>query len=169
MNPIPHGKISRLPHHIREQVHSRLRDHQTGANIIAWLNSLPEVNLVLDASFGGSPLTERNLSSWKQRAHRAWLIEQSALAEASRFVAQSRELAQAGQGTVTDHLASFVAARYAVATRRLGDDVDEGEHMKRLRTLCRDVVDLRRRDQYAEWLRLQRQRLELSHPSTPNQ
>jgi hypothetical protein len=165
--PHPSGKISGLPHHIREQVHSRLRDGQSGGQIVAWLNSLPEVNALLASAYGGRPISPQNLSEWKIRAHTSWLLRQDALAQAPRLLAQSRQLSQAGQGEITDHLATVVAASYALATERLADVADAGPHWRFLRELCRDVVGLRRRDQSAQWLRLQSLQMGISPPNLP--
>ena len=167
MKKSPHGKIARLPHHIREQIHSRLRQGERAKPILAWLNSLPEVQQILAASFGSRPIDDGNLSEWKQRSHRLWLIEQTALTEVSRFLSDSRSSAQAGQGAVTDSLATFLSAQYAVAARMLGDDASEVEHWKLLRALCHDVVGLRRGDHNAQRLRLQQQRLALRQPTPP--
>ncbi|MGD1086707.1 MAG: hypothetical protein ABSA47_18370 [Verrucomicrobiota bacterium] len=160
MNATHNGKISRLPHHIREQVHTRLRDGQPGKHIVAWLNSIPEVHQVLAASFAGRPISEANLTQWKKRAHRDWLLEQAALGESSRFVSESRQLAQAGQGAITDHLAVFVAARYAVARQRLS--AEERLQWKFLRAFCHDVVSLRRGDHSLQRMRLQRDQMGLT-------
>jgi len=167
----PHGKISRLPHHLREQIHLRLRDGQKGQQIVAWLNSNPEVLPILAADFAGRLITEPNLSEWKKRHHPAWLHQQDALAQAGRFMADSRELAQAGEGAVTDNLATFVASHYALAILKPPADADASEHFKRLRALCHDVTALRRREQSADWLRLNLERLQFQQskraPQTP--
>ncbi|MGA2555115.1 MAG: hypothetical protein ABSG04_02450 [Verrucomicrobiota bacterium] len=154
------GKISSLPHHIREQVHSRLRDGELGTHIVLWLNSLAEVRQALAAASDGRPITGPNLSEWKKRHHPAWLLQQAALAQSAHFLAQSSRLAQAGQGNVSDHLAAFLATRYALATRQLAGQMDERQHFKLLRALSHDVAGLRRGDHRAEHLRLERQRLE---------
>jgi hypothetical protein len=162
-------KIARLPHQIREEIHHRLRDHQPGEEIVSWLNSLPEAKTGLALACGGRPITQNNLSQWKKHAHPAWLLEQDALAEARRFITDSRQLAQAGQGGITDHLATFVAAHYALAVRRLGGAAGEKEHWKLLRVLCRGVGVLRRGDQSAERPRLQRQSQEIPRAFSPDQ
>ena len=156
----PSGKISRLPHPIREQINVRLRNREPGKPIVAWLNSTSEVKAVLAVQFGGRPISERNLSEWKKRNHPAWLLQQAALDQTAHFLADSRQLAQAGQGALTDHLAAFVASRYALAVRQLEDEVNESEHWRLLRNLCQDVAGLRHGDQEAERLRLERERLQ---------
>ena len=60
------GKIARLPRALREQVNCRLLDGQPGTEIVAWLNELPEVKDTLARDFGGRPVSEQNLTDWKQ-------------------------------------------------------------------------------------------------------
>ena len=81
----------------------------------------------------------------------------------------TRQLAEAGEGTVADNLATFVAAQYAQATLQLPDDADPDDHWNRLRALCRDVVGLRRSDQRAEWLRINRERLQMQQSKITHQ
>ena len=123
---------------------------------------------MLAASFGGHPISETNLTRWKTRAHRAWLLEQAALGESRRFVSESRQLSQAGQGAITDHLATFVAASYALARQRLSGE--ERLQWKYLRAFCHDVAILRRGDHCVQRMRLQRDELEFKAAvcQTPN-
>ena len=69
------------------------------------------------------------------------------------------ELQGEGRPALTDTLAQWVAARYAVATRQV---VQAGgaEGWRALRELCADIVELRRGDHYAERLRLERDQLD---------
>ncbi|HXR08752.1 MAG TPA: ATP-binding protein, partial [Candidatus Acidoferrum sp.] len=152
----PNGKISRLPHPVREQIHRHLLDGHRSKQIVASLNATPEVQQLLAAEFAGHPISQANLSQWKKRNHPGWLLQQAALSEASRFISESRQLANAGEGTVTDNLATFVAAQYAVASSQLGDEANPDAKWKRLRALCHDVVALRRGDQLAQRLDLKR-------------
>ncbi len=59
------GKIARLPHELREELNRRLQDGEPGAELVGWLNELPEVQTVLAEHFAGRPITEQNLSEWK--------------------------------------------------------------------------------------------------------
>jgi len=62
---------------------------------------------------------------------------------------------------LTEKLAPWLVARYFVAARALLTENGEVD-WKLLRELCNDVVALRRGDQNAEWLRLERERLRLA-------
>ena len=47
------SKIARLPRGIREQLNSRLDQGEEGTSLVAWLNSLPEVQSTLASHFDG--------------------------------------------------------------------------------------------------------------------
>jgi hypothetical protein len=73
-------------------------------------------------------------------------------------------------GPLTDTLALWLAARYALATRALAAQPGP-EHWRRLREFCADVVELRRGDHSAQRLQIERERLEYrrspNEPSPP--
>ena len=66
------GKIARLPLSIRDQLNRRLLDNEPGPSLLAWLNSLPEVQALLAADFASQPISPANLSHWKGGAYRDW-------------------------------------------------------------------------------------------------
>jgi hypothetical protein len=71
------GKIGRLPKEIRNQLARGIGDGIPGVRLVAWLNSLPEVQAILQSDFGGQPIKEQNLSKWKTRGYPDWLQEQA--------------------------------------------------------------------------------------------
>ena len=97
----------------------------------------------------------------------AWLLQQAALSQSTRFISQSRQFALAGEGALTDNLAAYVAAQYALATFQSEDEPDPAASWKKLRALCHNVVALRRGDHLAQRLQLQRQRLPMPPAKTP--
>jgi len=155
------GKIARLPRDIREQLNRRLQDGERGTDLAAWLNRLPETQTARSPESGGNRFSEQDLSAWEQGGHRDWLAQQAALAQVRQLAAEVAELQPAGEGALTDTLAGFLSAQYVVAAKAAvrqaaGDAVD----LKTLQALCGDVVALRRGDQNAEWLRLEREKLD---------
>src|SRR4051812_10033601 len=66
------GKIARLPRSVRDELNCRLDEGQEGVELVAWLNQHPEVQRVMAASFAGRPITEGNLTEWKQRGFVEW-------------------------------------------------------------------------------------------------
>ena len=154
------GKIARLPRALRHQLNTRLHDGEPGPRLLEWLNGLPEVQAVLAAEFEGRPINAQNLSDWKRGGYREWVVQQEALELAQRLGEDAEELQTEGRPPLTDSLARWLAARYAVATREVA--AAEGpEGWRLLRELCGDIVELRRGDHSAERLRIERERLEL--------
>lgn len=71
------GKIARLPFEVRGELNIRIRDGQTGPEILTWLNKRPEVQLRIAQLFAGKPVTSQNLSEWRYGGYREWLASQS--------------------------------------------------------------------------------------------
>jgi hypothetical protein len=55
-----------LPKHIREQLAGRIDNGEQGKDLVEWLNGLPAVQEVLEEQFAARPISEQNLSEWKQ-------------------------------------------------------------------------------------------------------
>ena len=72
-NPKRNGKIAHLPETIQEQLNCRLYDNQPARVLIEWLNGLPDVQAVMARHFGGRPLSEQNISEWRQGGYKEWL------------------------------------------------------------------------------------------------
>jgi hypothetical protein len=155
------GKIARLPGPIREQINLRLQNGENGRDIIAWLNSNDEVKAVLANEFGGHEINDENLSQWKHGGYHDWELLQAALAETGRIVSEGMELDKIGDKALADKLAVWLLGRYAVATRKLIENENDPAAWKLLREVCHDLVALRRGDHFAEWLRIDREKLEL--------
>jgi hypothetical protein len=160
MNPTRNGKIARLPRVVRQELNRRLDDGEQGKKLVAWLNALPEVQAIVAAEFGGKPIREQNLSEWKQGGYRDWVAQQEALEMVERLGEDAAEWDGEGRAPITDTLALWVAARYAVATRRVTEAGDV-EGWRLLREMCGDIVELRKGDHSAERLQIDRERLAL--------
>lgn len=68
------GKIARLPHSIRQELNTRLRDGFSGTDILQWVNELPEARSILADQFGGEPIKPQNLTDWRQGGYNDWLL-----------------------------------------------------------------------------------------------
>lgn len=162
------GKIARLPRGLRDELNRRLADGEPGARLAAWLNALPEVQALLARDFAGRPVSEQNLSEWKQGGFRDWLARQDALDQARELAADASELAAATDGRLADHLAIVVTARYAAALAGWDGEATEDfrRRLRALRGLCQDIVELRRGDHSAARLKMERERLEREREKT---
>lgn len=69
------GKIAKLPDHIREQLNTRLRNGEPIVRLVAWLNTLPEVQATLAQHFSGRPIKRQNLAEWKEHSYKQWLVK----------------------------------------------------------------------------------------------
>src|ERR1700677_583058 len=70
------GKIGHLPYEIRCQLARGIQEGVPGIRLVAWLDSLPEVQTILLEDFGGRPINQQNFSKWKIRGYPDWLQEQ---------------------------------------------------------------------------------------------
>lgn len=157
MNTTRRGKIARLPRAVRQELNRRLADGEEGKKLVAWLNGLPEVRAIVAGEFGGQPIREQSLSEWRKGGHRDWLAQQEALEVAERLGEDVAEWNTEGRPPLTDALAFSLAARIAVAMRRVAETGGE-EGWKMLHELFSDVIGLRRGDHSAARLRLERER-----------
>src|SRR4026207_582288 len=67
-----HGKIARLPRHLREEINRRLDTNQSGVEILSWINSQAEARQVFDNQFGGKAINLQNLSNWRRAGFYEW-------------------------------------------------------------------------------------------------
>ena len=161
------GKIARLPRSVRDELNRRLDEGEPGKKLVAWLNALPEVQAIVAAEFDGKPIREQNLSEWKQGGYRDWQAQQEALEIAERLSEDAAEWAREDRAPLTDTLAHWLAARYAVTTRRVAETGGR-EGWRLLREMCGDIMELRKGDHSAERLRIDRKRLELEKAKSTN-
>jgi hypothetical protein len=165
---IRNGKIARLPREIRDELNRRLADGEQGGTVLAWLNTLPEVQAVLAREFGGVPVSKQNLSEWRAGGFVEWQSRQDMLEQTRELAADAREISAATDGKLTDHLATVLAARYAAALSGWDGEVDEPfrRKLRVLRGLCQDIVELRRGDHSGARLEMEQDRLEREKEKT---
>jgi len=154
------GKIARLPRELREQVNHQLDDGRPGMEIVEWLNKQPEVIVLVRREFGGRPIREQNLSEWKKGGYREWQLQQAALEIVPQVAAEAGELRAGGNGKLTDHMAVWLTAHLMAVVRRLAaSGLKDTAKWKLLHEACADLAALRRGDQNAEWMEIEREKL----------
>jgi hypothetical protein len=166
------GKIARLPATIREQINHRIENGHSGRDIVVWLNSLDEVKTALTPHFDNLEITDGNFSEWKLGGYRDWEARQWALAESQRVVEEAKEISEAGQGALADHLATWMLGQLVLATRRIMEKTEAGDTegaWKLAHELGSELVRLRRGDQNAQRLRLSQERMQLQRMKFENQ
>ena len=124
------GKIARLPFELRQKLNQRMRDGDPDIDLVAWLNSLPEVKAALDgASFGGAKksraqITAQNISEYRAGRYQHWLNDQDKVDRAQKLAELSYELAAASGGNVSESIVRVTAGKiYEALETATGDDV----------------------------------------------
>jgi hypothetical protein len=142
------GKIGRLSQARRDQLGQRIEDGVPGVEIINWLNQQPDVQQVLSDHFDGRPISEQNLSDWRQSGHLEWLRREAARHTMEDLADEAAEL----QDTTTLHRTFDQFALVLIAElHRLGMQLlaAETDPQKRWQCLCqliREFSKLRRLD-----------------------
>ena len=90
------GKIAHLPNGIRVQLNLRLLEGESGRELAAWLNALPAVQAILGAQFHGSPISEVNLTHWRQGGYLQWLTERECFDSARALAQGDADFAKTG-------------------------------------------------------------------------
>ena len=157
------GKIGRLPKSLRDQLGHRLEDGLAGPEILAWLNQLPEVQQILDDHFDGRPITEQNLSDWRQAGHLEWIRREEARQAIVGLAEQADDVNDlvGGRHLVDEFALVVVAEIHRLSRLLLSDEVDLEKRWKRLREINRELGQLRKQDHEASKLRLAEERCAL--------
>jgi len=155
------GKIARLPREMRDELNRRLSESEDGGALLRWLNDLPAVQAILAKEFGGAAVTKQNLYEWRTGGFVEWQARQEMLEQTRELAADAKELTEVTDGKLTDHLATVLAARYAVALSGWDGEADEAfrRKLRVLRGLCQDIVELRRGDHSGARLAMEQERL----------
>ncbi len=96
---------------LREELGRRMEDGQAGPELAEWLNSLPEVQAVLQEKFGGRPINEQNLSAWRLSGHVNWLRRQEARAGVAELIGDSNQMDDSvGDWSLGERLGTVLAA-----------------------------------------------------------
>ena len=87
------SKISRLPRSVRDDLNRRLDDGERGAAITTWLNAVPAVKKIIDRDYEGVPVSDQNLSVWRETGFFRYQEENTRLHELKERVAFSKKMA----------------------------------------------------------------------------
>jgi hypothetical protein len=155
------GKIARLSQCLREQLNRRIEDGELGRRLVKWLNSCDEVQETLDEHFDGRPITEQNLSEWKQGGFKDWQHHQETRALAREFLAEAEELEEEiGETPLTDHLTEIVALTLAQLLREAVNGEKGPAQRMAILEIARELARLRKQDHQMQRLRREQEILE---------
>lgn len=158
------GKIARLPRLVRDELNRRLDDGEPGHQLVAWLNAREDVQSLLAEHFGGRPINEPNLTAWREGGFRAWQAHRQLFDDAQLAAENAAEL-EADGSSLTGHLSTLLAARYATALANWDGEpgTPAAQRLQALSALRQDIATLRRGDYNAARLRLEQQRFDFEY------
>jgi hypothetical protein len=161
------SKIARLPRSVRNELNRRLDNGELGVAILDWLNGLEEVQRALGIAHGGRPVTEQNLSDWRNGGFQDWKRNQDACDWASRLSCRAGRIAdEAGLMPLSDSVAS-------IATLALGKRLEELTEVslsdqaarEEFLVLLKELTRIRLNDRKSARLRMSLQIFEKDHGS----
>ena len=155
------SKIGRLPNLIRNKLGTRLEDGVPGTEIVQWLNAQEEVQEVLNEYFKGRPITEQNLSEWRQTGHLDWLRRQEARQAVADLIDRSQDISEAvpDYQKLSHAFANIFAAQLArLATDLVESETDPEKKWQRLCEIHRELSRLRRDDDHATRTKIRQHR-----------
>ena len=155
------GKIARLPQPLREELNHRLGAVRTRfLNLADWLNGLPEVTDLLAAHFEGRPISEQNLSDWRNGGLVEWQLHRELLAGAADCAQASADYAACGVSA--KHFLAILNVHFAsnLQAQDGGPCGRARQNLRLLKYLYATVLSLRRSEQLDERFALDRERLE---------
>jgi hypothetical protein len=149
------GKIARLPKKIREELNQRMEEGCTGAKLAEWLNELPSVKKVLRELFKSQPISEQNLSQWRDGGYEDWLRHRETR-EQLRWAVERSEDVELDEGSeiMSERLARIVGAELAQHLQRLAHIDDPEERWRHLREISQELWRLRNATSYGDGVRL---------------
>jgi hypothetical protein len=152
------GKIARLPSHIRDELNHRLANGARGIDVVAWLNTLPEVQTIMAELFRGQPIRQQNLSEWRHGGYAEWSANRGDRAHWQDLLDHIEELSKErtleNGKDVTSHLGTLVVLELAQALDQLNRMEDSAERWKIFRRISLSLSRLRRDDCREERIRL---------------
>jgi len=157
------GKIARLPYTLRDELNQRLADGEPEKSLVAWLNNHPDVREVLDLHYGGRPVSEQNLSEWKQGGYEDWLRHQENLELARNAAGEADEIQGPGEPVpLSDRVSAVMIAELLRLLRAAASGAHPDSPAVRRETLqiIREWNGIRAGDHRAARLRMDQRRWE---------
>jgi hypothetical protein len=141
------GKIARLPQIVREELNRRLTDGEPGKRLVDWLNRQATVQAVLRSDFANRPISEQNLSEWKQGGFEDWRRHRETLAVAGRLLEEAEDLEELDNGGFgADRFAEMATVVIASLLQETGRMAEGPEKCRTTLAVVRELIQLRRAD-----------------------
>lgn len=147
------GKIARLPKSIREELNRRIDDGWQGAKLVGWLNELPEVRQILREQFNDEPITEPNLSRWREGGFKDWLRHRESREQLRWMIERGEDIHSQG-GDSAESMAQVATAELSTQLQQLTALKDPKERWKLFREFLQELWRLRTATSYRQSVEL---------------
>ena len=154
------SKIASLRKEIRDDLNQKLEEGEPGNQIVDWLNSQPEVQSVLRCQFQGNPITEQNLSDWRNGGFLDWQRAQESWAWMQQLGDEADELKERGFGAKISNWFGILMSAEMTSTARelIQAEPDPAKRWERLCDVYKQVSRLRRDDLASTHMRLRQEK-----------
>lgn len=163
----PKGKIGRLPFSVRMELHARKREGAPDVELLAWLNSLPEVHEALRGKrFGGKAhrveISDSNLSDYfrPNGPYAEWIKGQEKVEKVQQMSEFALRLANVTGGNISRAGVAIAAGQIIQALEAAADE-DRVKLAAAAAALCNADATATRADTDRQRLPLQRETVEL--------
>jgi hypothetical protein len=154
------SKIARLRKEIRNDMNHKLEDGECAKEVADWLNGQEEVQEMLRFYFKGNPISEQNLSEWRQSGFLEWQRVQESWSWMSQLGDEASELKDRGFGAkISEWFGVLMSVELTSTARELIQQENDPE--KRWERLCgvyKQVSKLRRDDYASTHARLRQEK-----------
>ena len=128
------------------------------AGIVAWANGLPGVKKVLERHFASQPITEDNLSRWRQGGYAGWLEQRATQEAVAGLSAACAGVDDGSAEQVSRHLSIVLSARLFVEIQKMSAMEEGPDKTAAWHRLVMACVELRRADFYGVKVRHDREK-----------
>ncbi|MDR3403163.1 MAG: hypothetical protein P4L99_11765 [Chthoniobacter sp.] len=142
------GKIGRLPQAIRQELNQRIADGEGAQQLVDWLNGLEPVRERLAEYHQGRPITEHNISDWKQGGFLDWQCHEECRGALRDFLEEAKELDKEmdSEDVLTERATKMVTVILLKLFRQAAVAESGPEQRKAVLEIARELARLRRGD-----------------------
>src|SRR6185369_5647759 len=161
LRKVRHSKVASLPRLVLDKLCQRLEDGQAAPEILAWVNSLPEVREMLERDFEGRSITPQNLSEWRTTGYVEWVRLHDVRDQVDWLHAHDVQMGEVVKDRMGERVARVYALELLASLRETLDTTKTP--LERFEGLCRgldQIKGLRQWDNQAARLVMQEERWE---------
>jgi hypothetical protein len=141
------SKIGRLPADIREEICRRIHNGAQGPKLLPWLNGLEAVKKLLAEEYAGVPVSDANLTAWRQSGYQEWLRRRERIDRTRELSRYAAEQSRANGASIATGAASIASGKLLEKLEKLDELTGQELSIKDLVALAQAIRSLRDADQ----------------------